>query len=91
VIADVLQHRAQVLHVEQQQAVVVGDLEDDREHALLRLVQVQDPTQQQRTQVRYRRANRMSHFAEDVPADGRQPGELRRLDAEELQPVGEFR
>ena len=30
VVADVLQHRAQVLQVEQQQAVVVGDLEDER-------------------------------------------------------------
>ena len=40
VVADVLQHRAQVLEVEQQQAVVVGDLEDDVEHAFLRVVQV---------------------------------------------------
>ena len=33
--------RAQVLQVEQQQAVVVGDLEDQRQHAGLRLVQVE--------------------------------------------------
>ena len=36
VVADVLQHRAQILQVEQQQAVVVGDLEHQRQHALLR-------------------------------------------------------
>ena len=40
VVADVLQHRAQVLEVEQQQAVVVGDLEDDVEHAFLRVVEL---------------------------------------------------
>ena len=40
VVADELQHRAQVLEVEQQQAVVVGDLEDQRQHAFLRLVEV---------------------------------------------------
>ena len=41
VVADVLQHRAQVLQVEQQQAVVVGDLEHQRQHAVLRVVQVE--------------------------------------------------
>ena len=47
VIADVLQHRAQVLQVEQQQAVVVGDLEDERQHARLRFVEIEHPRQQQ--------------------------------------------
>ena len=36
VVAHVLQHRAQVLQVEQQQAVVVGDLEHQLQHAGLR-------------------------------------------------------
>jgi hypothetical protein len=34
VVAHVLQHGAQVLHVQQQQAVVVGDLEHQVQHAL---------------------------------------------------------
>ena len=41
VVADVLQDGPQVLHVQQQQAVVVCDLEHQIEHARLRVVQVQ--------------------------------------------------
>ena len=37
--ADVLQHRAQILQVEQEQSVFVGDLEDHVEHAFLGVVQ----------------------------------------------------
>ena len=48
VIADVLQHRAEILEIEQQQAVVVGHLEDERQHARLRFVQVEHARQQQR-------------------------------------------
>ena len=43
VLADVLQHRAQVLEVEQQEARVVGDLEREVQHAFLRVVQLQQP------------------------------------------------
>jgi hypothetical protein len=48
VLADVLQHRAQVLQVEQQEAVVVGDLEDELQHALLDLVEREHAGEQQR-------------------------------------------
>ena len=43
-----LQHRAQVLDVEQQQAGVVGDLERQVQHAFLRVVQLQQAREQQR-------------------------------------------
>jgi len=60
VVADVLQHRAQVLQVEQQQAVVVGDLEDELQHPLLDLVEVEHARHQERPQVADRRPDRMA-------------------------------
>ena len=45
-VADVLQHCPQVLEVEQQQAIVVGDLEHQRQHA-----QFGDPREQQGAQI----------------------------------------
>jgi hypothetical protein len=45
VVAHVLQHGAQVLQVEQQHAVVVGDLEDEVQHAGLGVVQVEHAAQ----------------------------------------------
>jgi hypothetical protein len=47
VVPNMLEQGAQVLEVEQQEAVVVGDLEREREHAFLRLVEIQDARQQQ--------------------------------------------
>src|SRR5262252_7864365 len=66
VVARVLQQRAQVLEVEEQEAVVVRDLEDEREHARLRVVEVQDAREQQGTEVGDRRAHRMALLAEHV-------------------------
>ena len=71
VVADVLQHRAQVLEIEQQQAVVVGDLEDEGEHAGLRLVQAQHAREQQRPHLGDRGAHRMALLAEHVPEHDR--------------------
>src|SRR5213593_2121230 len=39
VVRDVLQHGAQIFKIEKEQAVFVGDLENDVEHAFLRVVQ----------------------------------------------------
>jgi hypothetical protein len=36
-----LQHRAQILGIEQQQAAIIGNLEDQVEHALLGLVEAE--------------------------------------------------
>ena len=41
VVADMLDHRPQVLQVQQEQALVIGNLEHQRQHAALRVVQVQ--------------------------------------------------
>ena len=51
-LADEAHERPQVLQVEQQQALVVGDLEGDREHAFLGVVQAEQPRQQQRPHLR---------------------------------------
>ena len=71
VVAHMLQHRAQVLQVEEQQSVVIRDLEDDREHALLDFIEPEHASQQERPHVRDRGAHRMSRFAEHVPEDHR--------------------
>jgi hypothetical protein len=71
VVAHVLQHGAQVLQVEQQQAVVVGDLEDQIQHAGLGLVQVQHAAQQQRAHVGDRCPHRVALLAKHIPqSDG---------------------
>ena len=88
VVAHVLQHRAQVLQVEQQQAVVVGDLEDHVQHAGLRLVQRQHARQQQRAHVGDGGAHRVALVlvvAEHVPQRARAGHGLGRLDAALLQ------
>ena len=71
VVAHVLQHRAQVFQVEQQQAVVVGDLEDHVEHATLGVVQVQHAAQQQRAHVGHGGPHRVALLAKHIPQGGR--------------------
>ncbi len=71
VVADVLDHGAQVLEVEQQQALVVGDLEDELQHAALGIVQVEQAGEQQRTHVGHRGAHRDAALAEDIPEGDR--------------------
>ena len=78
VVADMLQHRAQVLQVEEQQPIVVRDLENDGEHALLDFIQSEHAPEKQRPHVRDRRAHRMSRFAEHIPEDHRARRALRR-------------
>jgi len=41
IVRDVLQHGAQIFEIEKEQAVFVGDLENDVEHAFLRVVQLE--------------------------------------------------
>jgi hypothetical protein len=55
-----LQHGAQILGIEQQQAVVVGDLEHQLQHAFLGIVQVQHARQQQRAEIGHGGPHRMA-------------------------------
>ncbi len=61
------QHGAQILEIEQQQAIVVGDRKRDVEHALLRFVESEQACQQHRPHVGNRRAQRMPLLAIQVP------------------------
>ncbi|MNT29477.1 hypothetical protein D3C72_1652180 [compost metagenome] len=76
-----LQHCAQILGVEQQQAVGVGNAEHQVEHALLGVVQLQHARQQQRPHMRDRGAHRVALLAEHVPQRGRAraPRRLRQV------------
>ena len=86
VLADMAQHRAQVLEVEQEQSVLVGDAEDQVQHAFLHLVQPEQPRQQQRPHLRHRGAHRMALLAEDVPEGDRAGEGPVVLDTEQLRP-----
>ena len=80
-----LKHRAQVLQVEQQQAVVVGDLEDDVQHAGLRFVEVEHAAEQQRAHVGHRGAHRVALLAEHVPQRDRAGQRRGRIEPALLQ------
>ena len=82
VLADVVEHRAEVLDVDEQQAAVVGNAEDDVEYAGLRLVEVEQTSQQLGTHVADSGAHGVSLLAEDVVEAYRAAFELRILDAE---------
>ena len=71
VVGDVLQHRAQILQIEQQQPAFIGDLENHVEHAFLRVVQIEQTPEQQRPHFRNGRAHRMSVFAKHIPEHDR--------------------
>ena len=90
VVPDMLEQRAQVLEVEQQQAVVVGDLERQRQHAFLRFVEIEDAGEQQRSHVGDRRAHRVALLAVQVPEHRRAAGEGGRVDPDQLQALVEL-
>ena len=91
VVPHMLEQGAQVLQVEQQEPVVVGDLERQREHPFLRVVELQDAREQQRAHVGDRGAHRVALLAVDVPEDGGEALERGRLGADRLQARGELR
>ena len=91
VLAHVLNQRAQVLEIEEQQPVVVRDLEDEREHRGLRVVQVEQAGQEQRPHLGDGRARRVTGFAEDVPEHDGRAGELEILQAELRGALGYLR
>jgi hypothetical protein len=67
VLGHELQQRAQVLEIEEQQTLFVRDAEDDVEHALLGLVQVEEPREKERSHFRDRGADPVALLAEQVP------------------------
>ena len=72
VLADMVEQRPQVLQVEQQQPLIVGDFERDVENTLLGVGKIHQPRQQQRPHFGNRRADRMPLLAEEIPEDRRE-------------------
>ena len=79
VVAHVLAHGAQVLHVKQQQAVVISDLEYQLQNAGLGVVEVEHARQQQGPEVADRGAHRVALLPEHVPQRGGKGGKGGRL------------
>jgi len=77
----------QVLQIQQEETVVVGDLEDQAEHAALRVVEAQDPAEEQRSHLRDGRTQRMALFTEDIPEDDREGLELKFLELQLPDPL----
>ena len=69
VLGDVGEDRAEVLEIQQKQPRVVRDREDGREDAALHLVQVEDPREEDRADLRDRGPDGMAGRAERVPED----------------------
>ena len=66
-LADIDQHRLQIVEIEEHQPLLVGDGEDDGQHAFLNLVEAHQPRQQQRPHFAYGGADRVALFPEQVP------------------------
>ena len=67
VLPDIGQKAAQIVDVQQEQPLLIGDVEDHRQHALLDLVQVQHPRHKHRADLGDRRADRMALLTIKIP------------------------
>ena len=84
---DVLQHRTQVLEVDNHQPAFIGDAEDDVEHAVLGIVETEQTGEQLRSHLGDGGADWMSLFAVNVIETYWTGLELRIFDAELRQPL----
>jgi len=85
-LGHVLQEGLEVLQVEEQQPVVVGHLEGQRQDPFLDVVEVEHPGQKHRSHLGDGGPERMPLLAEDVPEDHRSARGLER-DAQSLHPI----
>lgn len=90
VLADVPQHGLEVFEVEQEEAVVVGDLEDEGEDAGLDVVEVEDAGEDERAHFGDGGADGVALLAEDVPEGDRGGLELKAGELEALEAGVEF-
>ena len=84
VLAHELEHGAQVLEIQEQQAVIVGNLEDDVENAGLDFGQSQEPCQQHGAHGAHGHAHGVADLTEDIPEAGGIAVEGEVLDPEAL-------
>jgi hypothetical protein len=85
ILAQMHEKGAQILEIEKQQSLVVGDFEGNIKNTFLRIGQVHQAGKQKRSHFRYGRADRMALFSEEVPEDH---GELLKLIRVELDRLG---
>ena len=90
VIADKLGDGAEVFEVEQQQAAVVRDAENNVQYAALHLVEIEQARQQQGAEIGDRRPHRVALLAKDIPEHHRVGVRLPVADADLLQPRLQF-
>ena len=67
ILANPLQHRAQIFEIEQQQPAFIRHAEHNVQHPFLGVVQLQQPRQHQRPHLRHRGANRVTGLPEQIP------------------------
>ena len=67
VFTDPCEQCAQVLQIEQQQTIVIGNLECECQHACLGVVQIENAREQYRPHFRNRRPHRVTLRAEHIP------------------------
>ena len=70
ILGNEAQHGLQILQIQQQEAVFVGNAEGDVEDPCLGLVQAQDAGQEQRTHIADGGADRMAAFSVNIPEAG---------------------
>ncbi len=75
-VGDISEERLQILEVEEEEALLVGEAEGDVEHALLGVVQVEQAGKEERPDLRDGRTDGMALLAEEVPEDDREGLEL---------------
>src|SRR5450755_2333013 len=89
-LANILQHGLQILEVEQQQLMVVGYLEHQRQNSRLRIVEVEQSAEQQWPHLGDSGANGMSLLAEYVPERNGTSYELEALELHLLHALGDL-
>ncbi len=89
VLTDQLQHRPQIFQIEDQQPRIVGHLEHQREHTLLRRVDAKQTAEKQRPQVGHRGTHRHSAAAEHIPEHDWRGAPLRRRRTDRFEALGE--
>ena len=68
--------------------MVVGNLEDQREHSGLRVVQVEKPAEKQRPHFAYGCTHRVALLTEDVPEGNGRSFELKAIELHLLHALG---
>ena len=82
ILAAEVEHQAQILDVDEQQVIVVGNAEHDVEHARLCVVESEQSGKELRSHGRNGGTHGIALFAKDVPESHGARLELRILDAE---------